>query len=481
MLLNSNLNLLKPCDVINLLINIDGLPLFKSSLRQLWPILARFNDSPVFIVALYCGYSKPPSLDDYMKEFLSEIRKLIENGLQHEGENYCVAVKAITCDAPARAYLKRTVNHTGYYSCERCMVKGAYVKHRVVFNDQMEYLKRTFQEFKTYSYEKHQKKTTPLVDADIDCIKLFVLDYMHLICLGTVKRILKFLRSGPRKCKLSSKNISLISEQLVGLRAHIPSEFSRRPRSLLEMDHWKATEFRQFLLYTGPIVLRKFLSDEMYVHFLSLSVAISILLNQDDTLRNKYAQFAGNLLNFFAHNSQFHYTETFCVYNIHNLTHLVDDVVVHNTSLNELSAFPFENFMQTLKKMVRSAHNPLAQITKRLSETSEVHPKKKMSYLKVSAKPRDKCFLVDNRTYVFIKSSTEEGYICDTVGISKLSSFFHAPLDSKLLQICFMSNHIRYQEKIIKKSQLTKKVVCLPVLDSGFALFPMLHEVEKVN
>ena len=43
-------SLLKKDDIINLLFNIDGLPLFKSSLRQFWPILASFNNSPVFIV-----------------------------------------------------------------------------------------------------------------------------------------------------------------------------------------------------------------------------------------------------------------------------------------------------------------------------------------------------------------------------------------------------------------------------------------------
>ena len=471
-------SLLKKDDIINLLFNIDGLPLFKSSLRQFWPILASFNNSPVFIVALYCGYSKPPSLDAYLKEFLLELKNITEHGFHYDRENYSVAVKAFTCDAPARAYLKGTVNHTGYYSCERCVIKGTYVKHRVVFNDQTTYPKRTFQEFKTYSYEKHQKHVTPLVDEDLDCINLFVLDYMHLVCLGTMKRMIKFLRSGPRDCKLSSKDINLISKKLVSLRAYIPSEFSRRPRSLLELDHWKATEFRQFLLYTGPVVLKKFLSEEMYVHFLSLSVAVSILLNQDKALRNKYVNFADKLLKFFANNSQFHYTETFCVYNIHNLTHLVD-VISHDTSLNELSAFPFENFMQSLKKMVRSAHNPLAQVTKRLSEISEIIPKKKMSFLKVSTKQRDRCFLIENHTFVFIKSSNQDGYLCDTVKISKLSSFFKAPLDSKLLQICFMHNGIRYREKNVKLEQLTRKVLCLPVLDSGFVLYPMLHEVEK--
>jgi len=98
---------------------------------------------------------------------------------------------------------------------------------------------------------------------------------------------------------------------MIELRAHIPSEFSRQPRPLLELDYWKATEFRQFLLYTGPIVLLNVLSKDMYTHFLSLSVAMSILLNENDTFRNKYVVFAGELLNFFVNNCQFYYLQTY--------------------------------------------------------------------------------------------------------------------------------------------------------------------------
>ena len=44
---------------INLMVNVDGLPLFKSSSLQLWPILIRFSSFKPVPVALYCGYKKP--------------------------------------------------------------------------------------------------------------------------------------------------------------------------------------------------------------------------------------------------------------------------------------------------------------------------------------------------------------------------------------------------------------------------------------
>jgi len=43
--------------------------------------------------------------------------------------------------------------------------------------------------------------------------------------------------------KLSSSQLFHLSEKLVALREIIPSEFARRPCSLVELDQWKATEY----------------------------------------------------------------------------------------------------------------------------------------------------------------------------------------------------------------------------------------------
>ncbi|KAL0147026.1 hypothetical protein M9458_057550, partial [Cirrhinus mrigala] len=48
---------------------------------------------------------------------------------------------------------------------------------------------------------------------------------------------------------------------------------AQQPWSLAFPDRWKATEFRQFLLYTGPVVLCSVLRESSYHHFLTLTVA----------------------------------------------------------------------------------------------------------------------------------------------------------------------------------------------------------------
>ena len=50
---------------------------------------------------------------------------------------------------------------------------------------------------------------------------------------------------------------------LLSLNGHMPSEFVCQPRSLKNFDPWKATESRQFLLYSGPVVFKIF-SDDAY-------------------------------------------------------------------------------------------------------------------------------------------------------------------------------------------------------------------------
>lgn len=65
---------------LDLQINIDGLPLFKSTRHQFWPILGRFiniDQKEPFIIGIFSGTSKPNDLDDYFREFLDDVMNYI--------------------------------------------------------------------------------------------------------------------------------------------------------------------------------------------------------------------------------------------------------------------------------------------------------------------------------------------------------------------------------------------------------------------
>ena len=183
-----------------------------------------------------------------------------------------VSIKSFVCDAPARAFLKCVVNHTGYSSCEKCEIKGEW-NGRVTFNGNSEKNLRTYEKFNSFVYPLHQKALTLLVEIIDSCISQFSLNYMHLACLGVMRRILHYLMKGPRVCRFSQQQIHLISDNLVNLNGKLPSEFSRQPQSLDLIDPF----YFEFILYTGPLVLKDILHEGYYIHFLTHHCAMRII------------------------------------------------------------------------------------------------------------------------------------------------------------------------------------------------------------
>lgn len=333
-----------------------------------------------FIVAMFSGQSKPTPLEEYLKDFVTEYKHLKDNGIVFKGQTYTVNIDALIYDAPARAYLKCIKGHTAYDSCERCSIRGERVERRIVFSEQ-KCTPRTDDGFSRVEYSNHQTGISPFIAAGIPCVSAFVLDYMHIVCLGVVRRLLIYLTLGPKVCCLSVWQKDAISQKLIALRGKMPNEFARLPRGLHEIDRWKATELWQFLLYTGPVVLKTVLSPERYKHFLSLIVSMSIMLESDEWIRNAYLQYVNELIKHFVMCCADLYGTTFPVYNVYGLIHLTEDAGHFNCSLNDISCFPFENYLQQVKKHVRSGRSPLEQVTGRLSELEHSEVDKNQRHL----------------------------------------------------------------------------------------------------
>ena len=467
---------------VDLKVNIDGVPLYKSTNDQFWPILVAFDKFQPSVVALFCGKAKPQPVGDFLADFLEEYTHLSQHGLTYNGTSLCINIKCFICDAPARSFLKCTKGHSGYHSCERCTIKGSY-EGRVVYDPTQRFPKRTNEQFLNRAYTDHQIGVTPLIEMGFPCVTAFALDYMHLVCLGVVRRLLAYLKQGPRICKLSAQLWGRISDNLVSLRGQLPSEFARQPRSLEHLDRWKATEFRQFLLYTGPLVLKGIVTPDVYNNFLTLAVSLSFLLDSHDEKRNHYLPYAQQLLQYFVTKCSDIYGMTFNVYNVHNLIHLCDDVDTFSCSLNEVSAFPFENYLQMIKKLVRSSCNPIAQVTKRMSEAEKAgtSPVLTSHFRYISSRRKDSCFILRTEQFIIIREKREDGYcVCDVLRSHHLESFFKEPCDSKLLNIVYISgnNMDNGRKKLLHRSDLYRKVVCLTCGD-GYVLLPMLHGLER--
>jgi len=246
------------------------------------------------------------------------------------------------CDVPALSFIKYTKGHTGYSSCSHCDIEGEFISNRICYPGKLGSL-RNDASFRAKTDIDHHNGTSYLELLSINMVENFPHDYMHLICLGVTRRLISFWMKGSlfKKYKLSSSQIVEISRRLVSLRGYVPREFARKPRGLHEMDRWKATELRQFLLYTGPFVLHHVLHDDLYNHFMTLHVAIRILCTHSLCKHKQLFEYAKNLLSHFVACFEILYGKQSVSYNVHGLLHLHKDCSKFG-NLDEFSAFPFE-------------------------------------------------------------------------------------------------------------------------------------------
>jgi len=190
---------------------------------------------------------------------------------------------------------------------------------------------------------------------------------MHLICLRVVKKLILLWVKGPRTVKLSQQLLNQISGALLNLQNSIPNDFVRRPRSLKDVKLWKGTEFRQFLLYTGPVVLKNVLREDMYINFITLHIAVTILASPVLSKDNNNIIWAQMLIEYFLKCFKKIYGAKFMSNNLHALLHICSDVQKYGP-VDEFSAFRFENYMSNIKKMIRKNEKPLQQLSRRYSE-----------------------------------------------------------------------------------------------------------------
>jgi len=269
---------------INIDLNIDGLPLAKSSRQQFWPILCSILNLPktsnaVFPVGIYYdAHCKPSSIEEFLNPFITELLNLLNSGITLSNDKiFKIKINQIICDAPAKAFLLNVKGHNSRFGCNTCSEEGSYLENRMAFVGVNAPL-RTDNSFRIKSDDEYHKGISPLERLPIDIIQTVCLDYMHVVCLGVMKRLLKFWVLGSQPVRMLKTNLDQCNSELIELREYIPIEFARLPRSLNDILFWKATEFRMFLLYTGPIILKGRIKKNFYLHFMKLHCAIKILV-----------------------------------------------------------------------------------------------------------------------------------------------------------------------------------------------------------
>lgn len=410
--------------VIKLTLNIDGVPLFKSSSYNFWPILGSVENHEVFIIAVYGGPKKPICSNEYLRLLIEEISVIQRRGAVINGKPYTLVLDKVLMDAPAAAYVLGVKNHSGYFCCRKCKTKGKSVVLRgriskngrecrtICFPD-FDDEPRTSAEFKDHYdlspsdphnenikhfFENLEDDEDQLLEDDdleeaanleqeaveahhlhpcclsiiknFDLVKNIPLDYMHLICEGVMKRLLnEWIKN---KYIISSQNANGISKQLCAAATYCPTEFQRQLESLDKIKLWKATQYRQFLLYIGVYVLQGKMETAHLRNFQRLVIAVRYVTQtvpkndtRSEVLSNR-AQLVRPVFRMFVEECIQLLGEEFVSYNVHNLLHVADDYQKFG-SIDEYSCFRYESFLRVVTSLVTSGNRPLAQLLNKYS------------------------------------------------------------------------------------------------------------------
>lgn len=496
-------------DKIILFFNVDGLPLSKSSSSQLWPILVKVkisNMTEIFPAGIFFGKQKPVSAEEFLIHFIDELNSLIIEGILFRDKKIPVELKGIVCDAPARSFLTNTKGHTGYFGCPRCITEGDHINDRMCYPE-INAAKRTNDSFRKKLQKGHHLGNSCLEQiGSLDIVTQIPFDYMHLICLGVVRKLLKIWLRGKLRYRLPSRKVNQISEQLEKIKCYVPKEFARKPRSLKYLDRWKATEFRQFILYTGPVILKDILDPEIYLNFMTLHCATFILSHK--ILCHSLNSKAEELMKSFVLMFEILYGRELISYNVHGLIHLAEDVRNFG-DLEEFSAFGFENFLQKLKKLIRKPEKPLHQINNRLHEILNAGIKN-IQYIErdsmkfvgechreillqrccrpqfreihfnnfiITVKPPDNCCLLNDGSIVLVHDICHANDNPVIVGCSfdMKVNFYSLPCNSTILNIYKVSSLSSLRIWDVK--YIIGKCFALQNFKDDWIVFPLLHTI----
>lgn len=381
----------------------------------------------------------------------------------------------------------------------KCTVVGEYDrKERHMSYPRIDMPLRTDQSFRNQLDEAHHKERSPLELLPIDMVSDFIVaDSLHLLDLGIMKRCLIGWTIGnlKKKNKWSSFDIENINQALMNANSRMPNEIHRAVRSLNCISFWKATEFRTFLLYIGPVVLKENLETNIYKHFLQLFCAVTIcstdifisLLNVAESLFKDYVE---NYIQI--------YGEDTISSNVHNLVHVVDDVRRFG-NLTKISAYPFENALYSIKLLLRSGNRPLAQVTKRLHEMAQIDSTSVVTRYPYPARANKlelnkySCLYVQEGTIlinnlknkwfmtkshdivemVYVTYKNEDLYIYGS-SVNHKIDFFEEPFKSSFLNIFCAVDAPLKTPKLYSVSEFKCKLVALKYLNITVFL-PLLH------
>lgn len=479
-------------DTVHIDFFADGISLSDSSSVKMWPIIGSFVDQPTvqpFVPGCYSGNADPADPNDFMREFVDEVKKLQENGIfvTKERMKKKFVFRLFIGDAPACSLVTGTMSHASYFGCPKCDQVCCNHNRRMYYQFFSGELRtdKSFRDRKDVLHHKPEFQENRLLLEDVmGMVSQFVIEAMHAVDLGVTKRVTKSIlgnkTEGP---KLSPTELSALNSRFVSFRTYVPSEFVRKPRSFKNLAGFKAAEYRQMLLYTFPVLLKDVVSPALYNQVLKLHAAVRLLSDPDKYLDNLSA--AKLLINEFV--DQYDATigqQNFTFYT-HCLLHIAD-CVEKNGCLYSWSGYKYENHMRIIARLLRRKHGHIQQFFNRIDELRYANELESNGSNKIKSKfdefklkinsVRDGCCMIAPGypillTNFFVRDGTEfiRGF-----RYQECEDFYDDPFPSmENMGILLVSNLNTIEEEFVANS-IIHKFFRLP-FEEKFVLIPLLH------
>lgn len=272
----------------------------------------------------------------------------MNNGIQIRGREYKVYLRYQHYDAPARCKMLNIEYYNSYSGCHKCDIQGEWLGNRMCYPSVDAEPRILIQFFTTYLHKKMKNPSKLLEIPGIDLVKNVLLDSLHVVDLGVVEKLI----TQHLLPNLRPSDLKRFSDMQKNLYEYCPEEFQRRAKPLKYLSSYNGKDFCMIVLYTGPTILKSFLSSDSYNHFLSLHVALCIL-NDEMLIKNQaWLNYARTLLLNFVRDYAHIYGAKYISHKVHSLLHLVDDVETTGLTLVAFSSYVYESFIGYICKLV---------------------------------------------------------------------------------------------------------------------------------
>jgi hypothetical protein len=300
-------------------------------------------------------------------------------------------------------------------------------------------------------------------------------DSMHLVYLGVTRRLFHYYFTNVNNvfqvCRVPPSKLKVLNEIIENSKKYFPKEFNRTIRTLDALDHFKASEFRNFLMYAGPVIFKKFLHKVYYDHFLLLHFSMYVF---SSPFCSRYFPYAKASLRKFLRECNDLFGKQIVTYNFHVLSHLPLFISLYGT-IDTFSCFPFENHLSILKRRIKSSSNVFKHSINTLDDIRQIFcevPTCSTPYFS-SCSPNN-CAILNDNSLVMIDIVKTDGSISGHQLMLK-DDLYSQPYPSRYLHIGIYS----LSKQLIHGIPLAK-CVAFPVDNHEFVIIPLVLN-ERVH